>query len=482
MTPVVAAGGNVALRAFDDGVIVYFVILAFSYLSITVGSAMVVRRYFRRFSAVAVARSLRSTHTPPVSICTSAYNEAEAIVDSVRAMLALQYPRHEVVLCNDGSTDDTLTKLIDAFELSPVDQPLREDLPTAHVRAVYRSRLYRNLVVLDKENGGRSDGLNAAINAAGSPLICCIDADSILEYDALLDAVQPFIEDPEHVVGAGGLIRVANGCRIDHGHVVETHLPHSPLAMLQVVEYLRAFLAARSGWSAINGLVIISGAFGVFRRSAVVAAGGFATDTVGEDFELCVRLHRCSYEQGRRDRLAFVPDPVCWTEVPERLRQLGGQRNRWHRGLVDTLWRHRRMIGNPRYGVVGMMSLPFFVLFEFFGAFIEIAGWAVLAVSLVLGAINWPFALVFMAVALLSGVVLSLSAVLLEDVAFRRHGGLLDLARLIAYAIGENFGYRQIITYYRVRGFFAFLRGDRAWGVIERRGFAAPSTDAAGSD
>lgn len=479
MTVLALAGlGATALRAFNDAVLVYFAVLALSYLTITLASALQVRRYYRRFSSVAVARALSSRHTPPVTICTSAYNEAGAIVDSVRAMLALQYPQHEVALCNDGSSDDTLTRLIDAFELRAVDQPLRDDLPTAPVRAVYRSRLYRNLVVIDKENGGRSDGLNAAINAASSPLICCIDADSILEYDALLDAVQPFIEDPEHVVGAGGLIRVANGCRIDHGHVIETHLPGNSLAMLQVVEYLRAFLAARSGWSAINGLLIISGAFGVFRRSAVVAVGGFASDSIGEDFELCVRLHRHSYEHGRRDRLAFVPDPVCWTEVPEHLGQLGGQRNRWHRGLIDTLWRHRRMIGNPRYGVVGLLSMPFFVLFEFLGAFVELAGYLILVISLAVGAVNWPFAVVFMAVALLSGVLLSLSAVLLEDVAFRRHGRLLDLARLIAYAIGENFGYRQIMTYYRVRGFFAYLRGDQAWGVIERRGFAALTTDA----
>jgi cellulose synthase/poly-beta-1,6-N-acetylglucosamine synthase-like glycosyltransferase len=469
-----------ALRIIDDGVLVYFAILTLSYLTITLGSAVQVRGHFRRFSAVAVARTLSSGHTPPVTICTSAYNEAAAIVDSVRAMLALQYPRHEVVLCNDGSSDDTLARLIDAFELRQVDQPLRDELPTARVRAVYRSRIYRNLIVLDKDNGGRADGLNAAINAARSPLICCIDADSILEYDALLDAVQPFIEDPEHVVGAGGLIRVANGCRVEHGHVTETHLPAGGLAMLQTVEYLRAFLAARSGWSAINGLLIISGAFGVFRRSAIVAVGGFAADSIGEDFELCVRLHRASYEAGRRDRLAFVPDPVCWTEVPERLGQLGGQRNRWHRGLIDTLWRHRRMIGNPRYGVVGLLAMPFFVMFEFLGAFIELGGYAVLAISWALGAVNWPFALVFMAVALLSGVLLSLSAVLLEDVAFRRHGGLLDLTRLIGYAVAENFGYRQIVTYHRVRGFVAYLRGDTAWGVIQRRGFAAVPAESVG--
>jgi cellulose synthase/poly-beta-1,6-N-acetylglucosamine synthase-like glycosyltransferase len=319
------------------------------------------------------------------------------------------------------------------------------------------------------------------VNAATSPLICCVDADSILEPDGLVAAVRPFVERPE-TVGAGGIIRVANGCRVDKGHVVQVALPRNRLAMFQTVEYFRAFLAARTGWSAVNGLLIISGAFGVFRRTAVVEVGGFAPDSIGEDFELCVRLHRKARDARRAYRLEFVPDPVCWTEVPTRLRQLGGQRNRWHRGLVDTLWRHRRMIGNPRYGAVGMLSLPFFVAFEFVGPFIEILGYVTVVVSLALGVVNVEFALVFFAVAVLSGVLLSLAAVLLEDLAFRRFERERELLRLVAYSVAENFGYRQLMTGYRVRGFFAYLRGNKAWGEIRRVGFsqvAVPASEAA---
>ena len=474
---VVAGGAATALRVVDDAVLIYFALLTLSYLAVTLGSAIEARRYFRRFSAVASARTVRSAHTPPVTICSSAYNEAETIVDAVRAMLALRYPDHRVALVNDGSTDATLQRLIEAFAMHRVDQPLRTDLPTARVRAVYRSRLHRNLIVIDKENGGRSDGLNAAINAADSPLICCIDADSLLEYDALLDVVQPFLEDPDRVVGAGGLIRVANGCQIDHGHVTRVGLPRNRLAMFQLVEYLRAFLAARTGWSAVNGLVIISGAFGVFRRESVVDVGGFATDSIGEDFELCVRLHRSARDHGRADRLAFVPDPVCWTEVPEQLRVLGKQRHRWQRGLIDTLWRHRTMVGNPRYGAVGLLALPFYLIFEFLGAFIEWIGYVVFAVSWALGAIDWPYAVVFIAIALTSGLLLSLAAVLLEDLAFRRHGQFRDLLRLFGYAIAENFGYRQILTLYRIRGFVAYLRRDQSWGDMQRRGFTAAESE-----
>lgn len=222
----------------------------------------------------------------------------------------------------------------------------------------------------------------------------------------------------------------------------------------------------------LNGLLIISGAFGVFRRTRVIEVGGFATDSIGEDFELCVRLHRQARDERRSYRLEFVPDPVCWTEVPERLRELGGQRNRWHRGLIDTLWRHRRMIGNPRYGVVGMLALPFFVVFEFLGAFVETFGYVSLVVSLILGVVNLSFALEFMAVAVLSGVLLSLASVLLEDLAFRRYGRLSELLRLVLFSVAENFGYRQLITAYRVRGFVDYLRGNKAWGEIRRIGFA----------
>lgn len=460
------------LRVFSYLALGYFALLTVSYLTITLLSAVQVHGYFRRRSQAALRRALRSQLTPPVTICVSAYNEAATIVDSIRAMLTLQYPRYEVAVTNDGSTDATFERLVAGFELRRVDQPLRPGLVTAPVRGVYRSPRHPNLVVIDKDNGGRSDGLNAAINASSSPLICCVDADSILESDGLLAAVRPFMLRPA-TVGAGGIIRVANGCRIESGHVTHVALPRSRLAMLQTVEYFRAFLAARTGWSAINGLIIISGAFGIFRRTNVVEVGGFATDSIGEDFELCVRLHRKALEERRPYRLEFVPDPVCWTEVPERLRDLGGQRSRWHRGLVDTLWRHRRMIGNPRYGAVGMLSLPFFVAFEFFGALVETLGYFVVLVSLALGAINAEFAIVFFAVAVLSGVLLSLAAVLLEDVAFHRFARMSELIRLLTFSIAENFGYRQLMTAYRVRGFVAYLRGNKAWGEIRRVGFAA---------
>jgi len=459
------------LLGINSVVLIYFIVIVTSYSAVTLLSWVQVRRYFRRLVHARLKRSVRSSLTPPISICVPAYNEASVIVDSVRSMLALRYAEHEVVLTNDGSTDETLEMLAAAFDMHRVDQPQHPRLPTQRVRGVWRSRTHSGLVVIDKENGGRADALNSSINFARYPLVCCVDADSLLERDALLTVVRPFIERPDRTVGAGGIIRVANGCEITRGHVTAVGLPRKLLPMFQTVEYLRAFTAARTGWSMVNGLLIISGAFGLFRKDAVIDVGGFAADSIGEDFELCMRLHKRMRDLKRPYHLAFVPDPVCWTQAPDQLGQLGGQRDRWHRGLTDTLVRHRRMIGNPRYGAVGLLSLPFFVAFEFLGAFIEIAGYIAVPLSFGLGYLNLVGALAFFALAVLAGICLSLSALLLEDMAFRRFVEWRDFRRLVSFAMLENFGYRQLMTFYRVRGFWSYVRGNHSWGTIDRTSF-----------
>jgi len=456
----------------NHAVLAYFVLILVSYTGVTFLSWLQVRRYYRRLVHARLQRSVRSTLTPPISICTAAYNEAEVIVDAMRSMLSLRYPEHEVVLTNDGSTDATLERMVDAFAMYRVDQPEHARLETARVRGVWRSRTHSNLMVIDKENGGKCDALNAGINFARYPLVCCVDADSLLEPEALVTVVRPFIERPDRTIAAAGIIRVANGCEVTRGHVTKIGLPRQWLPMFQTVEYMRAFTAARTGWSMINSLLIISGAFGIFRKDAVIDVGGYATDTIGEDFELIVRLHRRMRELKRPYHIAFVPDPVCWTEAPTNLKQLGGQRDRWHRGLTDTLVRHRRMIGNPRYGGVGLFGLPFFVLFEFFGAFIECAGYIVLPLGLAFGYLDASAAALFFTLAVGSGVCLSLSALLLEDMAFKKFGRWRDFGRLLIFCVIENFGYRQLMTYYRVRGFWSYLRGDHGWGHIDRKGFA----------
>ncbi|KKK44040.1 hypothetical protein LCGC14_3167640, partial [marine sediment metagenome] len=302
-------------------------------------------------------------------------------------------------------------------------------------------------VVIDKDNGGKADALNSGMNAARYPYLCSVDADALLEEDALLRVAKPIIDDPELVVATGGIVRIANGCKIEDGRVIEVHLPRSRLASLQVVEYLRAFLVGRVGWSRLNSMLIISGAFGLFNRAAVEAAGGYWTQTVGEDVELVVRLHRYMREREEDYRIQFVADPVSWTEVPEHLGALGRQRRRWQRGLIETVWRHRTMVGNPRFGLLGTVALPFFAVFEIIGPLVELFGYTVIPVAALLGVLSITFLLSFFAVAVLLGVLLSVAALALEEFSFRRHQRHRDVARLFGLAVLENFGYRQLLSF-----------------------------------
>jgi cellulose synthase/poly-beta-1,6-N-acetylglucosamine synthase-like glycosyltransferase len=308
----------------------FFVAFVVVHTFVLLMAATELHRYTASVNTSRLRRLLRSPLAPRISILVPAYNEAKGIVDSVRSLLALDYPQLEVIVINDGSTDDTIERLVAGFGLREVLRPTPPYLPcNKPVHAVYAPHSQLRLLVIDKENGGKADSLNAGINFAAYPLFCSVDADSILEQDALAKTALPFIEDPYRTVATGGLVRVANGCRVEHGRVAQARLPQPRLAMFQVVEYARAFFGARTGWSALNGLLIISGAFGLFNREAVIAAGGYRTDTVGEDGELVTRLHRTCRDARRPYRIVYIADPVCWTEVPETTRFLRRQRRRW---------------------------------------------------------------------------------------------------------------------------------------------------------
>jgi cellulose synthase/poly-beta-1,6-N-acetylglucosamine synthase-like glycosyltransferase len=410
--------------------------------------------------------------TPPVSVLVPAFNEEPTIVASVHSLLSLRYPQHEVIVVNDGSTDATIERLLAAFDLVPVRKALRTLLPTAAIRGAYVSRRYRNLWVIDKDNGGKADALNAAVNASRYPYVCAIDADAILEEEALLRVARPIVEEPEVVVATGGIVRIANGCTVDSGRVLDVHLPRSRLATLQVLEYFRAFLIGRVGWSRMNALLIISGAFGLFRRSLVETVGGYSRDTVGEDIELVLRLHRHLRERDEPYRIVFLPDPVCWTEAPETLKQLSSQRRRWQRGLGETLWRHRGVTARHRYGALGLAAVPYFLFFEFLGPVIELLGLPAILVWWLAGDLSVVFLAGFAVVSILFGIVLSLAALALEEHSVRRHRDGREVARLVGFSLVENLGYRQLVAFWRFLGFVDLARGRKDWGEMRRRGFA----------
>lgn len=450
--------------------IAYFAILNGIYAMFTVIAARSLRSHLRRRRFSTHEEAFDYPFTPGITLILPAYNEAAGIVESIRSLLALRYPSFEIVVVNDGSTDDSLDRLRAAFDLVPVHRALRSSVATEAIRATFVSRRHRNLWVLDKDNGGKADALNAGVNAALHPYVCAIDADALIEPAALLGVAAPILDDPERVVATGGIVRIANGCTIDHGRVVNVQLPSSRVAVLQVIEYFRAFLVGRVGWTSMNALLIISGAFGLFRRDAVEEVGGWWRDTVGEDVELVVRIHRRYHELGLPYSISFIPDPVCWTEAPEDLRTLSRQRRRWHRGLGQTLWRHRDAIGRPRYGALGRVALPYFLFFEFLGPVIELVGTPLTIIAFVLGDLSVLFLAAFLTVAFLLGLVLTTAALALEEFNFQRHSSSRDVLRMLAYAVLENFGYRQLNDIWRAIALVDLIRGKQGWGAQVRRG------------
>ncbi len=448
----------------------YFVLLNSGYLVMTLVTFGALVRYRHLLSAYSPEEALTSEALPPITLIAPAYNEEATCIESTRAFLSLDYPNFEVMVVNDGSGDATMERLHAAFDLAPASRPPTATLPTADVREVYQSQIHPNLWVIDKDNGGKADALNTGINFCNTPYFCAMDADTLVEGEGLIRMIRPFLED-RSTIAVGGIVRVANGCSVRAGRVQEVGMPSRWLPKLQVLEYLRAFFFGRVGWDALGAMLIISGAFGLFRRETVVDVGGYATDTVGEDMELVVRMHRRMREDDRDYQIRFVPDPVAWTEVPSTLRVLGSQRDRWQRGLADTMVRHQRMLANPRYGRVGLGAYPFFYVLETFGPIVEALGYVMFVIALSMGAISGPFALAFFLVAFVLGMALSLSAVALEELSFRRYESTADLLQLLALPVVEMFGYRQLNAWWRIKGLWSYFRSKEGWGVMERSGF-----------
>ena len=464
-----------ALEVITWLVLAYALSLTLAHLLVNVASLREVRRYMALRRGEPREYFVKGDE-PPISIIVPAYNEQDGIVASVRALLQVHYAAFEVIVVNDGSKDGTLERLAEAFDLRPFPQSYAQAIPTNRVRGVYYSAAHSNVRVIDKDNGGKSDAINAGINLSALPLFCCVDADSILERDALLCIVQPFVND-ERCVAVGGVIRLLNGCTVEDGHIVRRDLPRHWLALFQVVEYLRGILLARVGWSAVNGLLIISGAFGLFRKTAVAQVGGYATGAIGEDMDLTMRLHLHYAKSGEPYRIAFVPDPVCWTEAPESLKVLRAQRQRWQRGLSESLWANRALFGARGSGAAGWLAYPFFLLFEWLAPLVELGGYLVLLLSLWLGVVDWPLFVMFVLVTLNAGLLLSTFALVADALSFQVLARPRDVLLLFGYAVLENFGYRQLTVWWRVVATWRWLTGQQGqWGTMVRKtGWQKPS-------
>ncbi len=464
------------LVTFDWFVLGYFVLLNSSYLLLIGIAATGTIRRFNRANTGGLTDIFANPLTPPVSVIVPAYNEESCIVESTRAGLGLRYPKFEIIVVDDGSSDETFERLRAEFDLVEVAPTFDRSVETiGQVQSVHVPRSDIALVVVRKVNAGRrADALNVGINAATHPLVCCIDADSILEVDALLHVVKPFVDDPDRVIATGGSIRAVNGSNVYRGEVTTTRQPSSWLARIQIIEYLRAFLLGRVGWSKLGALLIISGAFGLYRRDLLVEIGGFDPDSLGEDADVLIGLHRLMRDRKQDYQAVFVPDPVCWTEVPSTRTVLGRQRVRWSHGLAQVLWKYRAMMCNPRYGRIGLVALPYYLIFELLGPVVEVLGLVAVVAGFAFGLVSVEFTLLFATVAILYGVGLSIAALLVEEVSFHKYKRWQDIGIGVLATVAENLGYRQLHAWWRLKGLaHALLGKELAWGEMTRAGFEA---------
>jgi cellulose synthase/poly-beta-1,6-N-acetylglucosamine synthase-like glycosyltransferase len=453
------------LLVFQIIIILYFLILNSAYTVFTILALFDIRNYAARASYHKILNRLTGSYYRPLSILVPAYNEEKTIIANIKNLLALDYPEFEVILVNDGSTDSTLERLKEAFRLVTVERPLRLTVRHKPIRRIFTSIDYPNLIVIDKERGGKADALNAGINVSSYPIFCSIDADSLPERGALLRASRLFVED-KRVIATGGIVRVLNGSKVENGVVTEVRAPRKAIECFQAVEYVRAFFTGRTAWSHMGSLMIISGTFGLFRKDMAQAIGGYR-ETVGEDMDLVVRLHRHCRKEGIPYRIIFVPDPICFTQVPSDLKSLLKQRNRWHRGLIDSLCFSRGMFLNPLYGAIGTTGFLYFGLVEGLGPIVEFLGYAGFILFFIFGFLSKEFALLFFVIAILWSMWINVGSVLLDDILYKRYRSLKDLLKLCLFGFLEMLGYRQLITVERMIATFTFWRKD--WGKPERR-------------
>jgi cellulose synthase/poly-beta-1,6-N-acetylglucosamine synthase-like glycosyltransferase len=459
------------LRTLVEGygvvVVAYFSLLGVASMALTVLAWRRVAGHRRAERYAAIEEAFASPLTPAVSVLLPVHDEAPVVAERVRSLLGLRFPRHEVVVVNDGSTDSTLDELIHDFELVPVPMALRPAASHAPIRGTYLSRRHPELVVIDKQNGGEADALNAAIGVAQHPYVCAVHAGVTLEPDGLMRLAKPFLDDPHLVVATGGIARVANGSGVAATTVERAGLPRGRLAMLQVVEYCRVFLVGRVAWGQLQSPLITSSAVGLFPRATVDAIGGWRAGAAGEDIDLVIRLHRYHRDRDEERQVLLLPDPVCWTEVPEEIGALARQRRRWQRGLAEILAGYRDAALRPRYGRMGLVAIPYLLVFEVLGPVLAGTSYVLLPGAWLLGLLPGSLLLSYLLVAVLVGQLLSMSALALDELAYRRRPHGRDLARLVWYGAVENLGYRQLTDVSKTQGLWDFLR--------RRSGRGAPS-------
>ncbi len=465
---------QIAMDLLTYGLFLYAVLLLLSYIFIGLFSIGETREYMQKNALTDYRLLASSPHAPSVSILAPAYNEGATIIENVRSLLSLYYSNLEVIIINDGSKDDSLQKLIDGYQLEKIDYHVQYKIPTKEVKGIYKSRnpAFRKLVVIDKVNGGKADALNVGINVSANDYIVCIDVDCILEQDAILKMVKPFLEETDaRVIASGGVVRIANSCEIKDGRLVKVHLPDNYWARMQSLEYIRAFILGRMAWARLNGLLLISGAFGAFDKQVAISAGGYDHKTVGEDMELVVRMRRYMEERKVPYKVTYIPDPLCWTEAPTTRKILGRQRNRWTRGTIETLKFHKVMFFNPKYHLLGMLSYPYWFFFEMLAPVIEFFGMIVFVLMAISGLINWYLFTALLVFIVSFGYFYSAFAAYMEVTTYNMYRRRTDMMKLLITALSEPFYFHPFVVWSAIKGYVDIIRKKNSWGEMTRQGF-----------
>ncbi|MGW8316557.1 MAG: glycosyltransferase family 2 protein, partial [Bacteroidales bacterium] len=456
---------------FRNAIFIITVVVFVSYLSLMIFSAITLRRYRRKNSYVDYNSIVTSPLAPSVTVIAPAYNESSNIVDNIRALLSLYYNNLDIVVINDGSTDDSLEKIITEYELEKVDSYFEYRLPCERIRGIYKSqnRAFKKLTIIDKKNGGKADALNAGLNVCRNDLVLSIDADSVVEPDSLIKLVKPFLEaSDKRVIGVGGVVRIANSCDISEGFIQKINLPRRFLPRAQVLEYTRAFLIGRMAWSELDGLLLISGAMGMFDREILIESGGYSTQTVGEDMEMVVRIRRYMADIGEDYKVVYIPDPLCWTEVPSKLKVLARQRSRWTRGTMETLFTHRKLFLNPKYKTLGMLGYPYWLFVEYLAPIVEFFGIIWFISLLISGRLNLPFFLDLFGFVYFFAVSLSIWAILFEEITFHKYQKKRDVLKMIITAFLEPLFYHPLVMFLTVKGNLDKILKRNTWGRMVR--------------
>lgn len=448
---------------------IFFFFYMFLYATVlfltTLFSAFKLDDYFKGKSYMSYTVINNKANYIPISILVPAYNEEVTIVDSINSLLNLNYPSYEIIMINDGSKDQTVAKVISHFNLKKVSKPYRKLIPTNEALDIYEGNGKIKIILVDKVNGGKSDALNMGINVCSFPTFLCIDADSMLQSDALQKIVEPFLED-DQMVAVGGNVKISNNLVIDNGEILSIEKPEKLIVIFQMIEYLRVFLNSRISLNGINGNLIISGAFGLYNKQAVVNVGGYTNGLMGEDMEIIMKIHSFYLKNKISYKTSYVPDAICWTQVPEEVKVLKRQRRRWHVGLAQSLKRHRYMFLNPKYGLIGMVSFPYFLFFEYLTPFLEVIGLVTITLSFLLGIIDLNFFLFYLLVYMGFNIIVSMISIIIERYMFSSTMTNKITFQLILFSILESFGYRQIISLFRMGNIF---KKSHNWGEMTRK-------------